>query len=414
MEPARKIKILFVSQHVVNNSTFQAGHKSFGYYLSNFCNDEAFEVGYLVDYNSADEAFAKMKNQYSNALDFSISTPVHIRAFKYIFYSPFLRLLCSIINPAWIYFNPFRSFVYKKALVKINKQGWVPDVIAFEWTEVIFLREFCHKLFNKAVLLATEHDVSFNKLSRQYAKNIFFKTFILNRFKKKEIDILKALDTVLVLSNNDALLLEENGIDKDKILLISPYYNRTNQKQAAIKPDVIFFGAMNRLENLEAVKWFLDNVYIPYQLYDSVSLIVIGAGIPDDFKRKYRDVKNVRLTGFVERPEEYFESALCMVVPLTYGGGIKIKVLEAMSGSVAVLSNDIGIEGIKAIPDVNYIHCSEPVHYYNAIIKLSEDYNLVRSIGEAGRLMMESNYNYGQSYSEYRNKIISLYNNARQ
>jgi len=409
---SKKIKMLFVTNEIVNESTFEAGHKSFSYYLSQYCNDEAFEVAYIVTHKN-DDKFFKMKSEFHNAYDFSIHIPKYIRLFTHIYHNSFLHILFSLLQPVWFYLDPIKSFFYKKGLRKINKSGWVPDIVSFEWTEMLFLRHYCQQMFPNSLLIATEVDVTFSKLYRKYDGSFFIKNLLLDRLKYLELRELRKLDIVLVLSSNDFNTLKENSIDPNKLLLISPFYKRSNQPQTTIQPQIVFFGAMNRLENSLAVEWFLNKVFIPYNLSENLKLIVVGSGTPDSFYKKYGHVTNVEITGFVEHPEEYFKTALCMVVPLTYGGGIKIKVLEAMSSSVTVLSNEIGIEGISAVPNVSYLHCKEPVEYYNAIMKLAKDYSYCKLIGEAAREMMESNYSFEQSYVAYRDKVISAHLNKQ-
>jgi glycosyltransferase involved in cell wall biosynthesis len=408
-----KIRILFVSNFVINKSIFQAGHQSFNYYLSKFCEDEAFHVGYVVEHAGSDD-FKKMKSQFHNARDFSIAAPagpMYLRIARYICYKTFIRYILAAIKPEWLYISPFRFFAYTKALHEVRKKGWIPDVIVFEWTEKIFLKNICQKLFNNALLVATEHDVSFKKIRRQYGKNIFFRLFLIKRLKNIELSVLRTLDLIILLSSDDLLLLENNQVNKNKMMLISPYYNKTNQQQSNIESKIVFYGAMNRAENQKAVKWFIDNVFIPYELYNLFTFTVIGAGLPEKIKEKYSTVKNLYFTGFVEHPEEYFKTALCMVVPLTYGGGIKIKVLEAMSSSVTVLSNKIGIEGIEAVNNVSYIFCHEPIDYRNAILKLHNNHTFAFSIGKAAREMIGLKYNYEKGYNDYKEKIIALHNN---
>ena len=411
----KKTKILFITEHFVHDSTYQAGHKSFSFYLDKFSNDELFEVAYVVDHNNDFINAGKMKNQFPNAHDFSIKTPAILKKLKYPFYKKTIKNLLSIIKPSWLYLEPFRGLVYKKALKSVLDQGWVPDIIAFEWTEMLFLSDYCKQLFPKAIFIATEHDVSFNKVERMFDKSILQKKFLVKQFKALELAALQLMDLILVLSSNDFSLLINNGIDAEKVLLISPFYNRSNRSQALHKNEVIYYGAMNREENMHAVKWFIENVFIPFNLSDLVKFVVIGAGTSASFSKKYKDVPGVVFTGFVEDPAKYFETALCMVVPLTFGGGIKIKILEAMSGAVTVLSNNVGIEGISAESGINYMHCTDPIDYGTTIKKLFSDRGLAYKIGGAGRVMMESNYNFVKSYETYKTKIIDLSNqNARK
>ena len=68
----------------------------------------------------------------------------------------------------------------------------------------------------------------------------------------------------------------------------------------------------------------------------------------------------ITVTGFVKEISKYFEQSLCLVAPLVLGAGIKIKVLEAMSAGLPVLTNQIGIEGIPAQNGIHYYYCERP------------------------------------------------------
>lgn len=46
---------------------------------------------------------------------------------------------------------------------------------------------------------------------------------------------------------------------------------------------------------------------------------------------------------------------------------MKIKVLEAMSAGIPVLTNHIGIEGMRAQNGEEYLHCENPQEYLDAI-----------------------------------------------
>lgn len=401
----KKIKILFVTKHVVNNTIAMAGHQSFNYYLNKFCDDKDFEVGYLV-VHKADDQFKKMDIQFQGkAKNFSINIPLFYRLFTYLYYKSFFRLLFSLIRPEWYYLDPIYAHFYKKALSKLTDQ-WVPDVVVFEWTEMIFLKNFYNKIFKRSISIATEHDLSFIKLNRRYDQSKFFRLFLLNRFKQKELETLKEIDLAIVLSKDDRSRLYENDISN--VLLLSPFYQYHNKSQKQTRPEIVFFGAMNRIENQEAVAWFIDKVFIPYRLFDSFSFIVIGSGVPNDFKNQYSTVTNLIFTGFVQQPEDYFSSALCMVVPLTNGGGIKIKIIEAMTCSVPVLTNEIGIEGINGVDKVSYLHCISPSDYNKNITTLLNDLKLAKSIGEKGRQLIQENFDFTKSYFEYKSTIVEF------
>ena len=101
-----------------------------------------------------------------------------------------------------------------------------------------------------------------------------------------------------------------------------------------------------------------------------------------------------RITGFVENVEPYFETALCSLVPLLLGAGIKVKVLESMSAGVPVLTNNIGIEGIPAKDGLEYLHCETADDYISAITKLAGDEKLRNLLSENGRKFIKETFDY--------------------
>ena len=92
---------------------------------------------------------------------------------------------------------------------------------------------------------------------------------------------------------------------------------------------------------------------------------------------------------------------MCIVAPLVLGAGIKIKVLEALSAGMPVLTNDIGIEGIPAQNGKEYIHCNEPNEYAKYIKQLHENRNLARKFSRNASSFIMSHYDLKQSMESF-------------
>jgi glycosyltransferase involved in cell wall biosynthesis len=99
-----------------------------------------------------------------------------------------------------------------------------------------------------------------------------------------------------------------------------------------------FLGAFDWEPNMEAIKWFIDEIF-PILLKDNPTLEFHIAGrkstdIPTEYLRK-----NVIIHGFVEDPLEFIAKNGLFVAGLQSGSGIKMKILEAMSiGAPCVLT----------------------------------------------------------------------------
>ena len=132
--------------------------------------------------------------------------------------------------------------------------------------------------------------------------------------------------------------------------------------------------------------------------------VVIG-NRPNDELKKYHDGKTIIVTGFVEDVSSWFSSSLCLVAPLILGAGVKIKILEALSSGIPVITNDIGIEGIRAVAGVDYIHCDNPKDYVEAILNISTNNSLVNYLEHNGRTFIINNYNYEKDLVRFTNLV---------
>ncbi|MBR4599387.1 MAG: glycosyltransferase, partial [Treponema sp.] len=180
-------------------------------------------------------------------------------------------------------------------------------------------------------------------------------------------------------------------ISPEKIKIIAPYFDDfSNVNHSFNTKNIIFYGAMSRPENYECCIWFIENVF--NKLSSNFTMTIIGAN-PHPSLLNYKS-ERIIITGFVKDARPYFETALCSVVPLLLGAGIKIKVLESMSAGIPVLTNAIGIEGIPAKNKVDYLHCETAQDYISSITELADNYEMQKSLSENARNFISRNFNY--------------------
>lgn len=267
----------------------------------------------------------------------------------------------------------YRERPMKARLRKISQSGYRPKVIILQWTEVIMLQPYIRQLFPGSRMILIEEDVSYLSYYRQW-KNASnrIKAFIYKkryeRLKEMELSFLNSADVVILNNHKDKGLIEKDGVPADKTFVWCPYFD--NMSDVVRKPeyhDIIYYGAMNRKENYLSVIWFIKNVMPLIEDLD-ISLQIIG-GQPGPALKKYES-ERVHVLGFVKDISPYFQKGLCLAAPLVLGAGVKIKILEAMSSGIPVLTNAIGIEGIFAEAGRDFFYCESPEEYADSIRKL--------------------------------------------
>jgi glycosyltransferase involved in cell wall biosynthesis len=156
---------------------------------------------------------------------------------------------------------------------------------------------------------------------------------------------------------------------------------------------VLFLGAMNRPSNREAILYFFREAWPSVRkLVPEAVLTVAGGGMPDALKRELAADSTVSIAGFVDRVEDAYKSAAVFVAPILAGGGIIVKILDAMAAGVPVVTTTFGNEGIRARPGEEILIADRPEDFASSVIGLLRNAELRNAIGSAGKRHVEKNF----------------------
>lgn len=111
--------------------------------------------------------------------------------------------------------------------------------------------------------------------------------------------------------------------------------------------NIIFVGKMSYEPNIVAVMYFVNEILpaIRHE-YPKLELFIVGAN-PDERIKKLNSVPGIKVTGFVDTIEPYFQNATIVVAPMLTGAGIQNKIIQAMSYGCCVATSSIGAEGLN-------------------------------------------------------------------
>lgn len=397
-------KVLYISPYAPYDGIDHAGGKIHNYNVKSMSIKDDIELFLISAVNAKN--LSKMdldKYGISNELIIWDKTPA----------DKILRKLTndfSLYNPFDKYGNmlgPYYRYKYKSAIKRyINNEG-KPDIIITQWIQVSLLIPWIKKFCPGSTIVAIEEDVAFQGFERWIPQNGIIKKWIakwrFNNIKKIELNLLNLADKIVTNCEKDTLLLINEGISKEKIFTTVPYYDDYSYiKNNSSAKNIIFFGNMARKENHQAVEWFVENVFNKIS-NPEVKFIIIGSKPV----QRILDLQNERIivTGFVENPDLYFENCMCFVAPLLNGAGIKIKVLEALSAGLTVLTNDIGIEGIPVEDRVHYYHCEDAGDYISTITDIickGADLDMKTAAKE----FINKQFNYKVKFADLLNQLL--------
>jgi polysaccharide biosynthesis protein PslH len=358
------MKILLISPHLPGPKTYQAGERLVFELLQLL--SEKHEIHLVVRLHEGQEndlgpVEALCKKIY----------PVHYKR-------PLRRGLFSLFN---VVFSYYRLCQKVNALAKAEAF----DAIHTEWTETgLFLKRVKTRMAIEAIDVLTkpmERRYLNAKGVRQYAYLILLRcTKIFERY------IYRKFDTVFVLSKYDQTYLRTMDPSLKIAVLQYPYgINLTNKPFEREEKTLLFLAAMDRGPNVEAALYFYNEILplIRKQVAD-VKFCIVGSRPLAEVRALAEKDKDTIVTGFVDDIEPYYKTSTIFVAPLLTGGGIIVKVLDALAAGTPVVTTSIGNEGIGAIPGEHLLIADTPADFASHVVRLLQDKPMRERIGRAG------------------------------
>lgn len=158
---------------------------------------------------------------------------------------------------------------------------------------------------------------------------------------------------------------------------------------------IIFVGTMTWYPNIEAVLFLAEKLWESLkEKFPDLECDIIGANPPQKIFNLSKRFADFHVHGFVDDVRPYIESAAIYVCPIQDGGGTKLKILDAMAMSKAIVAHPLACEGIEVEPDVNVFLATDQTSFIEKIITLLNSKNRRDSLGREARLMIEQKYGY--------------------
>ncbi len=254
------------------------------------------------------------------------------------------------------------------------------------------------RTYSKAKVVIRQHNIEFRIWERlaEQARNPFKKMYLrllAKRLKRFELEHMQDYDLILPISREDEqfykklghsspVYLHPFGVDTDKI----PFLPVSN---ALIS--LYHIGAMDWQPNLESVNWLLEKIMpLLRTSLPEVKLYLAGRNMPDYYKQQHWD--NVEVVGEVPDARAFEQDKSILLVPLLSGGGVRIKIFQAMAMGKAIVTTPIGVEGIEAEDGVHLMIADTPELFAAKIIELVSRPDQIRQLGTAARLLMSQRY----------------------
>jgi polysaccharide biosynthesis protein PslH len=139
-----------------------------------------------------------------------------------------------------------------------------------------------------------------------------------------------------------------DGIDHQEITGESKFSNSLLKNNIALSKDapILLVGNFAYEPNVDAALYFSQLIFPQVlQVVPNAKLFIVGNEPPPSLLTLTLN-KQIEVTGCVESLIPFYNLAKVVVCPLRIGGGVKVKVLEALKAGKAIVSTSIGAQGL--------------------------------------------------------------------
>ncbi|AZB11817.1 glycosyltransferase [Chryseobacterium sp. G0162] len=289
---------------------------------------------------------------------------------------------------------------YKKSFIKYLFLYKIPYLFkknSIDTTSYILRKEFSDIIkkstFDFAIISYATWGRLINELSDSTYTIIDTHDFITAQSRHKctigklfqdEISILKQYDNIWTYSVEEEYIFDQFTNKKVTLMPVS-FPENLSEKKTEFKYDILYVASDNP-HNIKGIQWFLKEV-LPLLNNVKVHIIgKIGKAIAEDYP-------NVIKYGIVDDLQEFYNHARVAICPMLSGTGVKIKVLEALSYGLPVVTNRRGVDGLINKKNNGCLVSQNPVEFSKAIHQLMNDHVFYENVKMQGICYFKENHN---------------------
>lgn len=318
-----------------------------------------------------------------------------------------------------LFFSPWPDLAWRtwtgsfRRLLAAHVDRAVPDLLLVEGLEMaaygFWVRSWLPKLeLPLPALVLDEHNAEY--LLQQRAWEIgrrsvrdwpaaLYSWIQARRLRRFEARACRGYDRVVAVSPADrqalgqivpeaAISVVPNGVDT---AAYAPLPGRPHEGG----PALVFTGRMDFRPNVDAVQWFCDQIWPRIRAGVPEARFRIVGRDPVPAVQALAERPGVEVTGAVADDRPHIGRADLYVLPMRFGGGIRFKLLQALSMERPVVSTPLGAEGVEGLVDGQHLFLAERADYFaERVLELLQRPRLQMRFGQAGRRLVVERYDW--------------------
>lgn len=141
-----------------------------------------------------------------------------------------------------------------------------------------------------------------------------------------------------------------------------------------------FVGSEDHFPNLDAVVWFCQEI-APFLRQRGFRFIlqVVGKWHSIYAKEVQKICPELELVGYIKDLQAYLRGSIG-VVPIRVGSGMRMKILDAVSSKIPIVTTSKGMEGLDFRNEEECIEANNACDFADAIVRLSNEIDLQKKL----------------------------------
>ena len=278
-------------------------------------------------------------------------------------------------------------------------QGQSFDAILIEGVHAaVYIPRF-RQAFPDTPIILRQSNVEYQMLERNAAAagNPLIRWFYSKQaalLKRFEIDAMRRADGVTAISDADATTFIEL-IPALRCVTIAPgcHIPQTLTPASARSHSILAISNWSWTPNHNGLSWFHQRIWPQLRRsHPEATLQIVGGGLPSDLEATLIADSSVVLHGFVPETEVFRQSNAVFIAPLLSGGGVKIKVVEAMASGIPIVTTSFGAEGL-AVASGTHLFISDDADTFAAHIRtLLDSPDTCQALSDASLAMAKADF----------------------
>ena len=268
------------------------------------------------------------------------------------------------------------------------------DYVLMEHLSSMALGKAIKNWWPNALRIVDQHNVDHLLYKQSHDLRIKKNKKTFDRLKYQESHMHTYADYFFACSTKDVTELLRLNKNRIKGLLVP---NGTTQKMVIEKdfsePSLIFCGSLDYAPNKNGLLWFYEMIWPKLKMtIKGITLTVIGRNGQDNAYAPLKIDQQINFIGEVKDVTPYYLKNNIAIVPLLEGSGTRLKILEAMSFGLPVISTSIGAEGINYTLNKNIIIANTLEEFELGLKVLTSKIDLSKTISEKALQLIDKKY----------------------